>query len=120
MGLQRGTLGVLVVEDEYLVASVMEEMLRELGFTNIYLAPTLRQGLSVLVSTAVDLGILDVNIGQDLVFPLASELRSKNVPMVFATGRAAADFPAEWMSYPILSKPVGLPALTRTLHSFGI
>ncbi|MDQ0395730.1 response regulator [Labrys monachus] len=119
MNLQRGTAGVLLVEDELLIACLMEDMLRELGFRNIHIASSLMQAVELLVSRVVDLGILDVNVGKDLVFPLACELKTRKVPIVFATGRAPSDLPPEWTTCPVLPKPVDMAVLTRTIGAFG-
>ena len=50
MNLQRGTVGVLLVEDELMIACMMEDMLRELGFSNIHVESSLLQEVELMVS----------------------------------------------------------------------
>jgi CheY-like chemotaxis protein len=74
--------GVLVVEDEPLIAMHVAAMLTELGFIDIRFAHSVANGLA-LMSWTLALGILDVNLGGRLVFPLAEALRAKQIPLVF-------------------------------------
>ena len=111
--------GILVVEDDPIIAINLAAMLADLGFGNIFLAHNLATATTLLLSKPLSLGILDVNIGEELVFPLAIELRSRCIPIIFSTGRAPAEFPVEWIGHPILSKPPEAGSLAAALGGFG-
>ena len=102
------------------MAMDLEAILWELGFSGIHLAHDLGTGNALLLSRAPGLGILDVNIGGHLVFPLAMEMRARQIPIVFSTGRPASELPPEWARHPILRKPLDAGALTATLGALGL
>jgi DNA-binding response OmpR family regulator len=120
MAKRRYSVGVLVVEDDSLIAMNVAAILWELGFSDIHLAHDLASGSALLLSRAPGLGILDVNVGGHLVFPLARELRARQIPIVFSSGRSASELPPEWALHPILPKPLDLGALTATLGALGL
>lgn len=68
----------------------------------------------------LELAVLDVNVGPHLVFPLASEIRSQNVPFLFSTGQSLHEIPAEWVAYPVGPKPVTTATLAVAIASLGI
>ena len=111
--------GVLVVEDEYLIAIATEAQLEELGFDPILLAPSLVSARRYLDSQPICLAILDVNVGSERVFPLAAELAGAGIPLIFSTAWMKQEFPPEWASYPILTKPWGRPALEQAVKLVG-
>ena len=87
---------VLVVEDELTIARGLQSALTELGFNEVYLAHDLPMGQALLLLRPPELGIVDVHIGRDLVFPLAVEFRAKLIPIIFSAGDAASKLPPEW------------------------
>ncbi|MGE3993724.1 response regulator [Pseudorhodoplanes sp.] len=111
-------MGVLVVEDEPIIAIDMKYSLADLGVRQVHVAPSLSAGYTIFRSKPLDLAILDVNIGTDLVFPLAAGMVSKKIPIVFSTGRAPGEFPAEWTAHPIIQKPWDerIPSVTAALR----
>lgn len=80
---------ILVVEDEALIAAMVEDMLSELGATVVGPATTLSKGMALAAAEALDAAVLDVNIRDERIDPVAELLRSRSVPMVFATGYGA-------------------------------
>ena len=120
MAKRRYSVGVLVVEDDVLIAMNLQAILWEVGFSDIHLAHDLATGSALLLSRAPGLGILDVNLGGQLVFPLAREMRARQIPIVFSTGGSASGLPLEWALHPILPKPLDTGALTATLGALGL
>lgn len=94
---------VLVVEDEPVVAMMVEDMLVEFGCVVLGPVGRLEEALALVVGEAVDLAVLDVNLGNDNSFPVAALLRARDVPFIFATGYGdrATPFPAA----PVVAKP---------------
>jgi len=110
-------LRLLVVEDEAMVALLIEEMLLELGAQRVEIAGSVAQGLALLDDErgAPNGAVLDVNIGGEKVFPVAERLQARGVPFIFATGYGAAGVSAAFDSAPILAKPFRLRALRQAL-----
>lgn len=99
-------LKVFIVEDEGLVAMQLEDMLVDFGCDLVGLAMRVRRAIEMLENTqAIDVAILDVNIGGDKIYPVAEVFRDRNVPIVFATGYGRAGVEADWQRYEILQKP---------------
>ena len=88
--MERGTgisrLTVLVVEDEPLIAMALEDLLIASGCTVAGPASSLTQGMRLINEQAVDGAVLDVNLGGEMVFPLADALAERCVPFVYVTG----------------------------------
>lgn len=82
---------VLVVEDEPLVAMLLEDILDDLGYAVVGPAATLEQGLALARTALVDAAILDVNLNGARSFPIADVLTERSVPHFFATGYGSAE-----------------------------
>ncbi len=67
---------VLIVEDEYLIRLLLEDMLEELGFKVAGVASSVAEGKEQAGTAEIDLAILDVNIDGEQVFPVAEVLRA--------------------------------------------
>jgi CheY-like chemotaxis protein len=96
---------ILVVEDEFLVSLDLEVMLRELGGEVIGPFAGLERATAVAQAEALDVALLDVNVGGQLVTPVADALAERTIPFVFCTGYAAASLPAQHAAVPIVMKP---------------
>jgi CheY-like chemotaxis protein len=109
-------LQVLVVEDEALVAMMLEDLLRELGCVLVSAASSVGQALSQLaVIPALDAAILDVHLGNEVVFPVADLLVRRKVPFVFSTGYGPTDLAQRYPASRYLAKPFDVEALARVL-----
>ena len=80
---------VLVVEDEYLVASLIENMLQFAGCVVCGPIPRLAPALEAADTEACDVAVLDINLAGQWVYPVAETLARRNVPFVFVTGYGA-------------------------------
>ncbi len=103
----RGASGlrVLVVEDEHLVALLLEDMLAELGHTVVGPVGRLDKALETVQLEAFDVAILDVNINGGDVYPIAEALAARDIPFVFSTGYDKKSLPASYSDRPALQKP---------------
>ena len=104
---------VLVVEDEYLVATLMEDMLESAGCVVAGPIPRLAQALDAASSEAYDVAVLDVNLAGERVYPVADILAQRNVPFVFVTGYGV--LPGEYANRPRLCKPFKMADLLDAL-----
>ncbi|MCC7271598.1 MAG: response regulator [Alphaproteobacteria bacterium] len=96
---------VLVVEDEAMIAMLMEDMLAEAGCGTTIVAATLEDALRDAEDAAIDLAIVDLNLAGKDALPVAAVLRRRAVPFVFSTGYGAGGLPDEHRGVPILQKP---------------
>src|SRR5277367_6352119 len=80
-------LRMLVVEDEGLVAMLIEDMLDDLGCEVACSAASVAQALKWLDDGGeADAALLDVNLGGEAVWPVAEALMARGVPFAFTTG----------------------------------
>jgi CheY-like chemotaxis protein len=77
---------VLVLEDEALIAAMVEDMLTDLGIVVVGPAATIERGLLLAQKEVLDAALLDVNIRSARVYPVADALQERGIPVVFATG----------------------------------
>ena len=77
---------VLVVEDDALLLMSLQDMLADFGCAVAGCAMALEPALQMARDLPVDLAVLDVNLGGEMVTPVAEFLAGKGVPFVFATG----------------------------------
>jgi CheY-like chemotaxis protein len=107
---------ILVVEDEMMIAMLVEDMLAELGCAVVGPAHALDTAL-VLARTALDLdaALLDVNLAGQSVFAVADALREKGVPAIFSTGYGDAGLREIDRGAPVLQKPFRAGDLARAL-----
>ena len=109
---------VLVVEDEMMIAMLVEDMLGELGCTVIGPAHAVPAALD-LASTApdIDAALLDINLGGQPVFAIADALRARGVPMIFSTGYGESGLRDVDRGAPVLQKPFRANDLEAALNA---
>lgn len=108
---------VLVVEDETLVAMMLEEMLQELNCSVLGPAGDLAEAMGFAETGEFDLALLDVSLRRTPSFPVAEILQKRGIPFAFMTGYGVQDFPPAYQQLPRLSKPFDLPDLQRALKA---
>jgi CheY-like chemotaxis protein len=97
---------ILIVEDESLVAMLLETILEDMGCTPVGPAANIDEGLRLAVEeTPLDAALLDVNVAGRQVFPVAEALRARGVPFIFSTGYGESGLPDEWRGQPTIQKP---------------
>jgi CheY-like chemotaxis protein len=95
---------VLVVEDEMVVAMMLEGMLKDLGYRVIKAARVAR-AVGLAATEAIDVAVLDVNLAGEASYPVADELRRRGIPFVFASGYTPDSLRADFRDTPVLRKP---------------
>ncbi len=108
---------VLLVEDEALVAMLVEDMLADQGCDVVATAPRLAEALARVGEATLefDVAILDLNLAGESTFPVAAALAARGVPFAFATGYGAGGLPPEWRDRPTLQKPFTSGDVARVL-----
>lgn len=108
---------VLVVEDEYLAAEDLRQELESMGLE--VLGPVASVGRALILletSLAPDAAILDINLGEETVYPLADRLQEQGIPFIFATGYDERAIPAAYAQVPRCEKPFGTGKCLRLLR----
>jgi CheY-like chemotaxis protein len=107
---------ILVVEDEALVAMLVEDALVDAGSEVIGPVATVADAVALLDREAPpDAAVLDLNLAGETSVPVADMLAARGVPFVVATGYGAAGLPPEHKDAPVLAKPYDPTELTATL-----
>lgn len=105
---------ILVVEDEALIAVMVEDMLMELGSHVVGPAGTIEAALELARQETIDAAVLDVNVRGERIDPVAEALIARGVPVLFATGygevRLASGTPTT-----VIDKPYTQDKLARGL-----
>ncbi|HRO32902.1 MAG TPA: response regulator [Brevundimonas sp.] len=108
---------ILVVEDESLVAMLIETILEDLGCIPVGPAATVPEALSLIEGdTAIEAALLDVNVAGQQVFPVAEALAARGVPIVFSTGYGEAGLEDQWRGRPTLQKPFTEAAVEQAIR----
>jgi len=107
---------ILVVEDEPLVAMLLEEMLLDCGCEVVGPAYSLLQGSRLAESEALDAAVLDVNLNGELSHGIAEVLQARGVPFAFATGYGSPPPMAIDSGAPVLQKPYPADRLEAVLR----
>ncbi len=106
---------ILVVEDEALVAMLVEDALMDAGFSIIGPAATVEEAMRLLNDEKPDAVVLDLNLAGETSTPVADELAARGIPYVIATGYGAAGLPAGHQKAMVLAKPYDPSDLTAVL-----
>lgn len=107
---------ILLVEDEMMVAMLLEAVLENEG-CNVISAGHLEQATLLATERAIDAAILDVNLHERRSYPVADALVARAIPFVFATGYGDVDLMTLYPTRPVLAKPYKPDVLIATLTS---
>jgi CheY-like chemotaxis protein len=110
-------LRVLVVEDEFAVLLLVEDMLTELGCEVAGTASRLADALSLAHRLECDAAVLDVNINGENVTPVAETLVARGMPIVFSTGYGRSGIDARFRDRPVLQKPYRIEEFADALRT---
>ena len=96
---------ILVVEDEPLIAMVLEDILIEFGSQVVGPAKSVDSALDLAREEAIDAAVLDLNLAGRKSYPVAEELQRRDVPYLFATGYGGDDLAPEQSGAVTVAKP---------------
>ena len=98
-------LSIMLVEDEPLIAMMLEDFLESLGHSVATTCDAVDAALEWLENGKPDLAILDVNVSGQAIWPVAEVLADRGVPIALATGGHVTDPPERFVNTPTLAKP---------------
>jgi len=96
---------VLVVEDEALVAMMIEDALLDLGCEVLGPVATTREALALISKTRIDAATLDINLTHEEVLPVAEALEAKGIRFILMTGYDRANVLQRYSHWPLVQKP---------------
>ncbi|MCD2174175.1 response regulator [Rhizobium sp. C4] len=82
---------VLIVEDEPLIAWMLEDVVSSLGLDVIGPFPSIKQASSYLQDVTPEIALLDVNLIDGEIYPVADQLEGRKVPLIFHTANVKGD-----------------------------
>lgn len=106
---------ILVVEDEYLIRMLLEDMLNDLGHDVAASVGSVAEAREFAQDGAFNCAILDVNVDGQEIFPVADILAKRGMPFVFVTGYGEGSLPDAYRDRPTLQKPFQSDHLATTL-----
>jgi len=107
---------VLIVEDQYLIAADLSRAVTILGGVVVGPVASNEAAQAELARSDIDLAFLDINLDEQMVFPLADELEKRGIPFIFATGHEATVLPDRLKSKLRLVKPFTVQAVIEAVR----
>lgn len=112
-------LKILLVEDEAMIAMLVEDMLTDSGATVVGPAGGVKAALEAISSEQIDGALLDVNLGGEQSFDVADALARRRIPFVFVTGYGGQGVRERYPDAPTLQKPFVTSDLERALSTLA-
>lgn len=114
------TRSVLICEDEPIIAMDLQMLVEDLGFTVIGPCSTMSEARGLVADMQPDVAILDVNLSDGEVFPLADDLLSAGTRLIFHSGHCqASDISARFPGAELSEKPYRTSVLKKQILQLG-
>lgn len=108
---------VLIVEDEMLIALMLQDMVANVGFVVEGIATSLATGIDLARTADVHLAILDINLNGEESYPIADILGARGVRLIFSTGYGVESLKPEYQFIPKLVKPYAQANLVAAMNA---
>ncbi len=96
---------VMVVEDELLIAMLIEDTLTDRGYVVVGPFSNLPDALHAARTQPMDAALLDVNLRGERVYPVAEALEARGIPFLLLSGYGVDAVPANRAHWSTCSKP---------------
>ncbi len=107
---------VLIVEDETLIAMLLEDFLTEIGADVAGIATSVSDAQELIAQVGpLDAATVDCQLGSEHSWPVAANLQERGVPVLFTTGAPDDPMPAQFSGAPRLGKPFTSASLRAAL-----
>ncbi|WP_407123507.1 response regulator [Bradyrhizobium sp. STM 3561] len=104
---------VLIVEDEYFLATDLEEALRSEGAEIVGPICEFSQALAQVNQDGFDAAVIDINLRGQSAYPIADKLIEQRIPFVFATGYNREVLPDRYWEVKRFEKPYDASAIAN-------
>lgn len=111
---------IFIVEDDMLIAMLLEDMLADLSYDLAGKAASLSEAMAMADSLSFDAAILDVSLAGTSSLPVARLLEEKGKPYLFATGYGSLPDGMADLGRQILGKPYQLHQLKAALEGLKL
>ena len=108
---------VLIVEDEAMIAMLVEDMVLDFGSEVVGPVANVNDAINLARSAELDAAILDINVSGSVIFPVADILTERGIPLIFATGYGSRGLPPRFQNSPTLPKPFSYQSLEEALRT---
>lgn len=108
---------VLIVEDELLVALLLEDFLLDMGCSTVGPCGSIESALEAARDWTFDLAVLDVNLDGEQVYPVAEILAQRHIPFLFLSGYGDEAIPLGRIGWRVCAKPFKGQDLARMLSA---
>src|SRR3954471_8306087 len=108
---------VLLVEDEALIAMLVEDMIHDSGGEMVGSAGKLTDAIDLARNAQADVALLDLNLKGKLAYPVADVLRERGVPIVFTSGYGSDALIDRFQDCPVLDKPFDQHSLEQAIDT---
>jgi CheY-like chemotaxis protein len=108
---------ILVIEDEFLIATVIEDILRQAGAEEVLIAVNMQEARAALAERTLDIAMIDMQLdeGAESGVSLGKLAMARNIPFIFLTGYTGVVLPDGFSAVPVLTKPYIPRALIEAL-----
>jgi CheY-like chemotaxis protein len=111
---------ILLVEDEPLIAMMLEDFLEALDKTLAGTADSVAAALELVSAGGIDAAILDVNLrGGEQSWAVADALAANGIPFVFATGGSQDGLVEAHRDRPTLAKPFTMDGVAKAIAALA-
>jgi len=109
---------ILLVEDNFSIAKSLAMLFSGYGAIIVGPAGTVEEAMMLIEAEShIDGAVLDVNVRDKLVYPVAEALRRRRTRMVFVTGDDRESIAPEFADVPCMLKPWNAAQLMKVLSA---
>jgi len=106
-----GKRSCLIVEDETLIAMLIEEAITEMGLSLLGPVSRVSRALDLLKTNTPACAVLDINVAGEPVHPVAQLLAERHIPFLFVSGYGEAGLGADLPKRRVIEKPFAIQQL---------
>ena len=107
---------ILVVEDEYLIASELAGALRRHGGIVVGPVARLQDAEKLLAEDGIDVALLDINLRGAWSYPILDDLKARGIPVIIITGYEREVLHERFQRFTLVPKPFSAEALMSVVH----